>query len=160
VSTDAELSFVMAGLVPAIHVLLAARKTWMPGTRPGMTVVRSRNLHAIEWSALVATSAPRVSEEQCIANAMPAPALVGLGVGPSLSPSPKARGCGAPSRRGREKKPRQSAAHARVPLSLSTGPGPNPGRSSRRGFPGVRPGVQLRATPAGAASRSHTHDAS
>jgi len=29
---------VMAGLVPAIHDLLAARKTWMPGTRPGMTV--------------------------------------------------------------------------------------------------------------------------
>jgi len=28
---------VMAGLVPAIHVLCAA-KTWMPGTRPGMTV--------------------------------------------------------------------------------------------------------------------------
>jgi hypothetical protein len=27
----------MAGLVPAIHVLLVARKTWMPGTRPGMT---------------------------------------------------------------------------------------------------------------------------
>jgi 2-keto-4-pentenoate hydratase/2-oxohepta-3-ene-1,7-dioic acid hydratase in catechol pathway len=27
----------MAGLVPAIHVLAAARKTWMPGTRPGMT---------------------------------------------------------------------------------------------------------------------------
>jgi hypothetical protein len=30
------LSSVMAGLVPAIHVLLAA-KTWMPGTSPGMT---------------------------------------------------------------------------------------------------------------------------
>jgi hypothetical protein len=31
--------FVMAGLVPAIHVLLAygAAKTWMPGTSPGMT---------------------------------------------------------------------------------------------------------------------------
>jgi hypothetical protein len=29
-------SLVMAGLVPAIHVLFAA-KTWMPGTRPGMT---------------------------------------------------------------------------------------------------------------------------
>jgi hypothetical protein len=31
--------FVMAGLVPAIHVLLACkvRKTWMPGPRPGMT---------------------------------------------------------------------------------------------------------------------------
>jgi hypothetical protein len=30
---------VMAGLVPAIHVFLATtvRKTWMPGTRPGMT---------------------------------------------------------------------------------------------------------------------------
>jgi len=27
---------VMAGLVPAIHVFLAAQ-TWMPGTRPGMT---------------------------------------------------------------------------------------------------------------------------
>jgi hypothetical protein len=31
--------FVMAGLVPAIHVLqtLKKRKTWMPGRRPGMT---------------------------------------------------------------------------------------------------------------------------
>jgi hypothetical protein len=29
----------MAGLVPAIHALLAARnKSWMPGTRPGMTL--------------------------------------------------------------------------------------------------------------------------
>src|SRR6516165_6281157 len=28
---------VMAGLVPAIHVLLVAPKTLMPGTRPGMT---------------------------------------------------------------------------------------------------------------------------
>src|SRR5213076_2023664 len=29
---------VMAGLVPAIHVLLSpTRTTWMPGTRPGMT---------------------------------------------------------------------------------------------------------------------------
>jgi hypothetical protein len=29
----------MAGLVPAIHVLSSThvRKTWMPGTRPGMT---------------------------------------------------------------------------------------------------------------------------
>ena len=30
----------MAGLDPAIHVLATKRKTWMPGTRPGMT---SRN---------------------------------------------------------------------------------------------------------------------
>jgi hypothetical protein len=30
----------MAGLVPAIHVFLRGkkRKTWMPGTSPGMTV--------------------------------------------------------------------------------------------------------------------------
>jgi hypothetical protein len=27
----------MAGLVPAIHVFLQARKTWMPGMKPGMT---------------------------------------------------------------------------------------------------------------------------
>jgi hypothetical protein len=28
----------MAGLVPAIHVFLGVEtKTWMPGTRPGMT---------------------------------------------------------------------------------------------------------------------------
>jgi hypothetical protein len=31
----------MAGLVPAIHVLLVASKTWMPGTRPGMTAGRT-----------------------------------------------------------------------------------------------------------------------
>jgi hypothetical protein len=31
----------MAGLVPAIHVLLARNtgKTWMPGMKPGMTAV-------------------------------------------------------------------------------------------------------------------------
>jgi hypothetical protein len=29
--------FVMAGLVPAIHVFGTAEKTWMPGTRQGMT---------------------------------------------------------------------------------------------------------------------------
>jgi hypothetical protein len=30
----------MAGLVPAIYVFVAALKTWMPGTRPGMTEAR------------------------------------------------------------------------------------------------------------------------
>jgi hypothetical protein len=29
---------VMAGLGPAIHVFIAASKSWMPGTGPGMTV--------------------------------------------------------------------------------------------------------------------------
>jgi hypothetical protein len=39
-----EVIFVMAGLVPAIHVFLlsARRKTWMPGTRPGMTRLELR----------------------------------------------------------------------------------------------------------------------
>jgi hypothetical protein len=36
-SADEVLLFVMAGLVPAIHVFFADPKTWMPGTRPGMT---------------------------------------------------------------------------------------------------------------------------
>jgi hypothetical protein len=33
--------FVMAGLDPAIHVFLCCDtvRTWMPGTRPGMTVL-------------------------------------------------------------------------------------------------------------------------
>jgi hypothetical protein len=34
------LSFVMAGLVPAIHVFTAA-KTWMAGTKPGHDAERS-----------------------------------------------------------------------------------------------------------------------
>ncbi len=35
----------MAGLVPAIHALRHARKTWMRGTSPRMTVVKSeRNM--------------------------------------------------------------------------------------------------------------------
>jgi hypothetical protein len=38
---DGYLFFVMAGLVPATHVfrLGKRRKTWMPGIKPGMTVV-------------------------------------------------------------------------------------------------------------------------
>ena len=35
----------MAGLDPAIHVFVAVtRKTWMPGTRPGMTEVEQQNM--------------------------------------------------------------------------------------------------------------------
>jgi hypothetical protein len=35
----------MAGLVPAIHVFICAAtgKTWMPGTRPGMTEIPKQN---------------------------------------------------------------------------------------------------------------------
>ena len=36
--SDNQLA-VMAGLVPAIHVLPPPARTWMPGTRPGMTVM-------------------------------------------------------------------------------------------------------------------------
>jgi len=38
------MHLVMAGLVPAIHVFKAdqSTKTWMPGTRPGMTPLRER----------------------------------------------------------------------------------------------------------------------
>jgi hypothetical protein len=32
-----QRKIVMAGLVPAIHAFLFVAKTWMPGTRPGMT---------------------------------------------------------------------------------------------------------------------------
>jgi hypothetical protein len=39
----------MAGLVPAIHALLAVRKAWMPGTRPGMTAER---LAQTNWKTL------------------------------------------------------------------------------------------------------------
>ena len=41
----------MAGLVPAIHVFgrPAINKTWMPGTRPGMTAVASlRDYNAVK----------------------------------------------------------------------------------------------------------------
>jgi hypothetical protein len=38
----------MAGLVPAIQVLPVDPKTWMPGTRPGMTTV---------WAKIAALSA-------------------------------------------------------------------------------------------------------
>jgi hypothetical protein len=33
----------MAGLVPAIHVLLVAQQTWMAGTSPGMTAPQLLN---------------------------------------------------------------------------------------------------------------------
>jgi hypothetical protein len=36
--------FVMAGLLPAIHVFTSGRKSWMPGTRPGMTMIGLRGL--------------------------------------------------------------------------------------------------------------------
>src|SRR5271166_889429 len=43
---------VMAGLVPAIHVLLVAQQTWMPGTSPGMTTegLRRGLLQISRWT--------------------------------------------------------------------------------------------------------------
>ena len=44
----------MAGLVPAIHVFVQReRKTWMPGTSPGMTVERMAAYSAARFAALV-----------------------------------------------------------------------------------------------------------
>jgi hypothetical protein len=40
-----SLTFVMAGPVPAIHVLHDAKRTWMPGTRPGMTSFAERDFN-------------------------------------------------------------------------------------------------------------------
>src|ERR1019366_660801 len=49
---------VMAGLVPAIHVFIAARarKTWMPGTGPGMT---ARKSHIVPKRPTVTPSSSR-----------------------------------------------------------------------------------------------------
>ena len=51
---DGSVYSVMAGLVPAIHVFGAARrKTWMPGTSPGMTVERVAAYSAARLAAFV-----------------------------------------------------------------------------------------------------------
>jgi hypothetical protein len=48
-----DFALVMAGLVPAIHVfsLWQGGKTWMPGTRPGMTVERQKRMGSYSISA-------------------------------------------------------------------------------------------------------------
>src|ERR1700730_13768237 len=43
---------VMAGLVPATHVLGAASKAWVPGTRPGMTPVMICSFHPRRESSI------------------------------------------------------------------------------------------------------------
>jgi hypothetical protein len=44
----------MAGLVPAIHVFATAKsKTWMPGTRPGMTGTETHAAFAAPRSASI-----------------------------------------------------------------------------------------------------------
>ena len=45
--------FVMAGLVPAIHALALERKTWMPGTRPGMTETKDQTTTVSRFAARV-----------------------------------------------------------------------------------------------------------
>src|SRR5436190_3124540 len=46
-----DLSVVMAGLVPAIHVLLTAPKTWMPATSAGMTEERLAPITPVSGAA-------------------------------------------------------------------------------------------------------------
>ncbi len=64
----------MAGLVPAIHVLLGEKKAWMPGTRPGMT----KNSHAsadFAWPTIASKAAGSViarSESTLRSTTMPA----------------------------------------------------------------------------------------
>jgi len=56
----------MAGLVPAIHVLLSAQETRMPGTGPGMTVGR---LLQAKWKMLSRRAALTVADfgvRQCL----------------------------------------------------------------------------------------------
>ena len=51
----------MAGLVPAIHVFFVRKevKTWMPGTRPGMTAAD----HTCKYFARTVGSAARSADE-------------------------------------------------------------------------------------------------
>ena len=52
---------VMAGLVPAIHDFLVVAKTWMPGTRPGMTIEYVATAAAYAASSVVLKSAGRMT---------------------------------------------------------------------------------------------------
>ena len=57
---------VMAGLVPAIHVLsVSVPKTWMPGTRPGMTrcAIRHPEVRAQRASKDARTRRPEPSPQ-------------------------------------------------------------------------------------------------
>src|SRR5215467_11319101 len=95
-----------------------------------------------------------LSEKQkSTANAMPVPDLGRAREGPSLF-RPLKRGDGRAEQARKKKKPAPVGAPRDIfPLSRFTVPGPGRPDSSRRGCSGVRPGVQLRTTPAGAASR-------
>src|SRR5262249_50563841 len=117
-------------------------KVWVPacaGTNGERTLLRPVHL------ALMLSKEGR-------AHALLCPDWGRAGESPSLFPPPR-RGWARRAGGAEGKKPRRSARPRLFPLSRSTVPGPRPARSSRRGFPGVRPGVQLRTTPAGAASR-------
>src|SRR5262245_11982773 len=84
---------------------------------------------------------------------MPVPDLGRARESPSLF-RPLKRGDGRAEQARKKKKPAPVGAPRDIfPLSRFTVPGPGRPGSSRRGCSGVRPGVQLRTTPAGAASR-------
>src|SRR5581483_494518 len=51
--------FVMAGLVPAIHALLSS-KAWMPGPRPGMTVINHHGCATQPSTLLIVGTGARV----------------------------------------------------------------------------------------------------
>src|SRR5438045_8880147 len=67
----------MAGLVPAIYVFISAAKTWMPGTRPGMTMVGARSDISAE-PAFVRANRRRLLGEDLARNAVNFPERIAL----------------------------------------------------------------------------------
>src|SRR5579883_1957597 len=68
----------MAGLVPAIHVLLRG-KTWMPGTSPGMTELAFADLpHAHLTRELVELRLQRIRQRNAVAQALGAAGTAAL----------------------------------------------------------------------------------
>src|SRR5580704_15320344 len=71
----------MAGLVPAIHDFLLEKKTWMPGTRPGMTVSESGPAETFRDEELLADVICRLIGDVrhvAVGNASPIPATAAL----------------------------------------------------------------------------------
>lgn len=63
----------MAGLVPAIHVFLTElAKTWLPGTRPGMTTECAAGQERPSNSFAIITCTPLATLTSCVTQQSPA----------------------------------------------------------------------------------------
>jgi hypothetical protein len=98
-------ALVMAGLVPAIHVfsLWQGGKTWMPGTRPGMTaerhaqtqrIIQRRQFSTASWPGIA------VQRTACFRPPMSRPSTTLLLSWPGLSRPSTSLVCGKAARRG------------------------------------------------------------